>query len=255
MTALVPNFNSKYYWEILGIDSKSDVSTIKKAYYRLSKQYHPDKNQDPGAADIFSKINHAYTIGTMAPHERPVSSLGPLGPKPTHRKTSPTRRASPTRRKASPPRHASPADYSVPLGPKPTHRKGNASHQQQQQQQQQQQPQFDTFYGNQRGWSVPGGVQGTPSSGSSGYKGRPLYDEPPVYQGRPVDYVNPNIPTYQASRSNFNPNVASYQPNAPGMDNRRSWTVPPRPGNNAGRTYKRKLHRHRNMRKKTRSNK
>lgn len=32
------------YLETLGVDTNADQSTIKKAYYKLAQQYHPDKN-------------------------------------------------------------------------------------------------------------------------------------------------------------------------------------------------------------------
>lgn len=35
---------------------------IRKAYKRLSKQYHPDKNTDPGAEEKFVDIAHAYEV-------------------------------------------------------------------------------------------------------------------------------------------------------------------------------------------------
>jgi hypothetical protein len=31
-------------------------SELKKAYYRLSKEYHPDKNPSPDAAEIFQEV-------------------------------------------------------------------------------------------------------------------------------------------------------------------------------------------------------
>jgi DnaJ-related protein SCJ1 len=31
---------------------------IKKAYKRLSRKYHPDKNNDPGAEDKFVEVAH-----------------------------------------------------------------------------------------------------------------------------------------------------------------------------------------------------
>ena len=32
------------YYEVLGIDKKADAGTIKKAYRKLAKKYHPDTN-------------------------------------------------------------------------------------------------------------------------------------------------------------------------------------------------------------------
>ncbi|XP_074598814.1 uncharacterized protein LOC141853391 [Brevipalpus obovatus] len=48
------------HYGTLDINSNSNQREIKNAYYKLSKQYHPDRN--PGAADKFRKINEAYEI-------------------------------------------------------------------------------------------------------------------------------------------------------------------------------------------------
>ena len=44
------------YYVVLEIQNFSDVPTIKKAYRRLSKKYHPDVNKDPFANSYFQKI-------------------------------------------------------------------------------------------------------------------------------------------------------------------------------------------------------
>ncbi|CAD8182611.1 unnamed protein product [Paramecium octaurelia] len=51
------------YYDILGVSPNASVQDIKKAYRKLSQQYHPDRNQgDPGANEKFSKINVAYEV-------------------------------------------------------------------------------------------------------------------------------------------------------------------------------------------------
>ena len=51
------------YYEVLGVDKNADASTIKKAYYKLAKQYHPDVNPgDKEAEKKFKEINEAYAV-------------------------------------------------------------------------------------------------------------------------------------------------------------------------------------------------
>ncbi|XP_070561055.1 dnaJ homolog subfamily C member 16-like isoform X2 [Ptychodera flava] len=46
----------------LGVDRSASTQDIKKAYKRLAKEWHPDKNKDPSAGERFMKINAAYEI-------------------------------------------------------------------------------------------------------------------------------------------------------------------------------------------------
>ncbi|MFO1256977.1 MAG: J domain-containing protein [Gammaproteobacteria bacterium] len=47
--------------DILKIDIQSTFSDAKKSYYKLAKQYHPDKNPNNAAAEEqFKKVNEAY---------------------------------------------------------------------------------------------------------------------------------------------------------------------------------------------------
>lgn len=57
------DLSSDNYYKILGINKTANEKTIKKAYRKLAVKYHPDKNQnDPKAAEVFKKINQAYSI-------------------------------------------------------------------------------------------------------------------------------------------------------------------------------------------------
>eukprot|EP01084_Bolivina_argentea_P018351 34167_1 len=50
------------YYDVLGISRDVKDSEVKKAFYKLAKQWHPDANKAPEAKDKFSEINEAYQI-------------------------------------------------------------------------------------------------------------------------------------------------------------------------------------------------
>ena len=51
------------YYNILGIDRSASETDIKKAYRKLSKELHPDKNKgDEAAENKFKQVNEAYEV-------------------------------------------------------------------------------------------------------------------------------------------------------------------------------------------------
>jgi molecular chaperone DnaJ len=49
------------YYGILGLTSDATLADVKKAYRKLARQHHPDRNNaDRGAIDRFRRITEAY---------------------------------------------------------------------------------------------------------------------------------------------------------------------------------------------------
>jgi molecular chaperone DnaJ len=51
------------YYKVLGVDKKASADEIKKAYRKLARQYHPDRNPgDTAAEERFKEISEAYDV-------------------------------------------------------------------------------------------------------------------------------------------------------------------------------------------------
>jgi curved DNA-binding protein len=52
----------KDYYKILGVEPNADAKTIKTAYRKLARKYHPDMNPDEGAEAKFKEVAEAYEV-------------------------------------------------------------------------------------------------------------------------------------------------------------------------------------------------
>src|SRR6476469_3305537 len=66
-------------YKILGVDKKASQDEIKKAYRKLARQYHPDRNPgDAAAEEQFKKISAAHAV-LGDPDKRKQYDRGGLG--------------------------------------------------------------------------------------------------------------------------------------------------------------------------------
>ena len=70
---------AKDYYRLLGVRPDATVLLIKKAYRKLAKQYHPDVNRSPDAAERFREITEAYDTLTDPDRRRRYDRLHGFG--------------------------------------------------------------------------------------------------------------------------------------------------------------------------------
>ncbi len=70
----------KDYYEVLGVERGVPLEEIKRAYRRLSKEWHPDKHKgDKTAEQRFKEINEAYEVLGDAEKRRMYDQFGSVG--------------------------------------------------------------------------------------------------------------------------------------------------------------------------------
>lgn len=65
------------YYEVLGVEKGADDATIKKAYRKLAKQYHPDMNPGDKVAEVkFKEASEAYSVLSEPEKRRQYDQFG-----------------------------------------------------------------------------------------------------------------------------------------------------------------------------------
>ena len=64
------------YYEVLGVSKDADEKTIKSAFRKLAKKYHPDVSKEPDAAEKFKEAQEAYAVLSDPDRRRQYDQFG-----------------------------------------------------------------------------------------------------------------------------------------------------------------------------------
>ena len=66
----------KDYYETLGVTRAADAETVKRAYRKLARKYHPDVSKEKNAEDKFKNVQEAYEVLKDADKRAAYDQLG-----------------------------------------------------------------------------------------------------------------------------------------------------------------------------------
>jgi len=68
--------NKRDYYEVLGVSKTASDDEIKRAFRKLAKEYHPDINKAPDAAEKFKEVQEAYAVLSDASKRKQYDQFG-----------------------------------------------------------------------------------------------------------------------------------------------------------------------------------
>ena len=66
----------KDYYEILGLTRGADAASVKRAYRKMARKYHPDVSKEKNAEDRFKEVQEAYEVLRDAEKRAAYDQLG-----------------------------------------------------------------------------------------------------------------------------------------------------------------------------------
>lgn len=71
--------STRDYYEVLGVPRTASQDDLKRAFYKLARQYHPDVNKEPDAPAKFKEVNEAYQVLSDADKRAMYDRFGQAG--------------------------------------------------------------------------------------------------------------------------------------------------------------------------------